>query len=97
MKRKENIMNKVSVNPSALVEYKTIDTLVFIEKIFKESEIEGLSMREVVQVLTCVQNLKRHLLEMDDLGCPSFLYKHYVYVPLKENNNQISIKKTKGE
>ena len=47
---------EISKKPSALVEYKTIDTLAFIEKIFKESEIEGLSGREFAQV---VNHLKR--------------------------------------
>ena len=82
---------EISENPSVLVEYKTIDTLVFIEKIFFESEIEGLDRKEWVQVTSCVRNIKRHLLEIEDIH--PFLYKHHVKMPLVKNNNKISIKK----
>ena len=86
---------EISENPSVLVEYKTIDTLVFIEKIFLESEIEGLDRKEWGQVTSCVRNIKRHLLETEDIH--PFLYKHHVKMPLAKNNNKISIKKKGNE
>ena len=41
--------------PSVRLTYKTTDTLGFIEKIFKESTIEGISGREYAQVINCVK------------------------------------------
>ena len=87
---------EISENPSVLVEYKTIDTLAFIEKIFLESEIEGLDRKEWGQVTSCVSNIKRHLLN-DKIDCNPFLYKHHVRMPLAKNNNKISIKKKENK
>ena len=86
---------EISENPSVLVEYKTIDTLVFIEKIFIESEIEGLDRKEWAQVVGCVKNIKRYLLEPRD--SKPFLHKYQVKMSLAKNNNNISIKKKENE
>ena len=86
---------EISENPSVLVEYKTIDTLVFIEKIFIESEIEGLDRKEWLQVVGCVKNIKRYLLEPKD--SKPFLHKYRVKMSLAKNNNNISIKKKENE
>ena len=86
---------EISENPSVVVTYKTIDTLVFIEKIFLESEIEGLSSKEWLQVTSCVANIKRNLLETEDIH--PFLYTHHTKMSLGNNNNNISIKKKENE
>lgn len=75
--------------PSVRLTYKTTDTLKFIEKIFKESTIEGLSGREYAQVINCVKILKDKLLEQPIAN----LSTHSMVSPLKKNNNNILIKK----
>ena len=82
---------EISENPSVWLRYQTIDTLVFIEKIFLESEIEGLDRKEWLQVVGCVKNIKKYLLEPKD--SKPFLHKYYVKMSLAKNNNNISIKK----
>ena len=88
--------HKVNEKPTAIVTYKTIDTLAFIERIFKESEIEGLSKGEFSQVVNCVTTIKDLLLNQPIGDTPmemKRLYTHNVRHPLKKNNNEIIIKK----
>ena len=71
---------KVNEKPTVRLTYKTIDTLGFIEKIFKESTIEGLSGREYAQVVNCVKILKDKLLEHPIAN----LSTHSMVSPLKK-------------